>query len=146
MNPFQSTFEERLRSWKNLRLIIRGLPLDQACVEVDNWWQKTPLVKHHLHPEDKSNWPDPWTLLSENMYSQLTRAVGACYTLLLSDITDVKLIQANNHLCEEHYLVLVGHAKYIINYTPRSTLSTKLDEFDNIKELSLQTIKNHISK
>jgi hypothetical protein len=146
VNPFQNTFEERLRSWKNLRLIIRGQPLDQACVEVDTWWQRAPLIKHHLHPDDVSNWPDPWTLLSENNYSELTRAVGVCYTLLLSDIMDVQLIQGRNKLCEDHYLVLVGHAKYIINYTPMSVLSTKLDEFDNIKNLSLSSIKNHISK
>ena len=142
MNCFQSTYDHRLREWKNLRLIVRGLPLDQACVEVDRWWQQAPLITHHLHWADNENWPDPWSILSENIYCPLTRAIGMCYTLFLSDIHDVQLVLATDEQCEEHNLVLVGHAKYVINYWPNSVLSTTLTNFKINRTISLDSIKS----
>lgn len=142
MNCFQSTYDHRLREWKNLRLIVRGLPLDQACVEVDRWWQQAPLINHHLHWADNENWPDPWSILSENIYCPLTRAIGMCYTLFLSDIHDVQLVLATDEQCEEHNLVLVGHAKYVINYWPNSVLSTTLTNFKINRTISLDSIKS----
>ena len=142
MNCFQSTYDHRLREWKNLRLLIRGLPLDKACVEVDKWWQQAPLINHHLHWSDSDNWPDPWAMLSENTYCTLTRAIGMCYTLFMSDVYDVELVQATDVNCEEHNLVVVGNAKYIINYWPDSVLSTTLNNFKVIRAIPLEKIKN----
>ena len=142
MNCFQSTYGHRLQEWKNLRLVIRGLALAQACQEVDRWWQQAPLINHHLHWSDTDSWPDPWTMLSENTYCTLTRAIGMCYTLVMSDIYDVELVQARDANCEEHNLVIVGNAKYIINYWPDSALSTTLNNFDVIRTLPLEKIKN----
>lgn len=144
MNPFQNSYDYRLREWKNLRLLIRGKNIDQVCVEVDRWWQQVPLVNHHLHHADIANWPDPWTILSENIYCRLTRAVGMCYTLLMSDIIDVKLVQATDCQGEDHDLVLVSGAKYILNYHPQSVISTTLSEFNIKNTLSLSQLKENI--
>lgn len=144
MNPFQSDYDHRLRDWKNLRLIIRGESLDTACVHVDNWWQQAPLINYHLHPLDSESWPDPWTILSENIYCTLTRALGICYTLLMSDFTSVQLVQALDRECTEHNLVIVGGAKYVLNYYPNSVLSTNLQEFDIQRVLNIDTLKLQI--
>lgn len=140
MNPFQLPYDHRLREWKNLRLVIRGMDLQQACVEVDRWWQQAPLIKHHLHPLDTDAWPDPWTMISENTYCTLTRAIGMCYTLLMSDIIDVHLVQATDEQCEEHNLVIVGHAKYVLNWWPNSVISTNLQSFNVTNTLSLKKL------
>lgn len=144
MNIFQTDATFRLREWKSLRLEIRGKSLSDACVMVDEWWQQAPLINHYLHYADSDAWPDPWTILSENTYCTLTRAIGICYTLLLSDITDVNLIIASDDQAEEHYLVIVGFAKYVLNYHPRSVLSTRLNTFTLIKTISIDSIKNKI--
>lgn len=144
MNPFQCDYTERLREWKNLRLVNKNKPLDELCVAVDNWWQQAPLINYHIHPLDPDNWPDPWTMLSENIYCPLTRALGICYTLFLCDIYNVHLIQATNSEYIEHNLVIVGSAKYILSYYPNSVLSTNLTEFKIQKELSLEKIKTLI--
>lgn len=144
MNPFQNSYEHRLREWKNLRIVSRGKSLDQLCVDIDRWWQQTPLINYHLHPYDAGSWPDPWTMLSENIYCPLTRAIGICYTLLMTDIIDVHLIQAINEQCEEHNLVIVGHAKYVLNYYPDSVLSTNLNSFKITKQLSLDGLHKNI--
>lgn len=144
INPFQSTYEYRLREWKSLRIISRGKPLDQLCVDIDSWWQQVPLVNYHTHPLDTGSWPDPWTMLSENIYCNLTRALGICYTLLMCDVYSIHLYQATNHECVEHNLVVVGSAKYVLNYYPNTVLSTNLNDFKVNKALDLNTLHKHI--
>lgn len=144
MNVFQSTYEHRLREWKNLRASIQNLPIEQVCVQVDRWWQQVPLVNHHLHPLDKEAWPDPWTILSDNIYCTLTRGVGICYTLLMSNVSDIKLVQATDELCEDHNLVIVSGSKYVLNYHPDSVLSTDLKGFKLSSELALESLHRHL--
>jgi hypothetical protein len=142
MNVFQSTYEHRLRDWRQLREIIKPLSLEQQCVEVDRWWQLVPFVPRHLHWNDISNWPDPWTMLSENRYCLLTRAVGMCYTLLINDINEVELILVQDQQAEEHYLVIVNN--YILNYWPDTVLTNKLSDFTILKRISTTLLKNKI--
>lgn len=144
INIFQSDYNYRIREWKSLRIEIRTLPMNQLCVMVDDWWQQAPLINHHLHWADSDSWPDPWTILSENIYCPLTRAIGMCYTLLMSDITEVNLITACDHQAEEHHLVVVGNAKYVLNYHPKSVLSTSLADFSVVRELSTNCIRERI--
>lgn len=144
MNPFQNNYINRLQEWRQLRLDCVDLPLDQACVKIDSWWQRAPFVTRHLHWQDQSSWPDPWTLLSENTYCHLTRALGMCYTLLLSNIEVIELVHARDCQSEEHYLVIVDGAKYVLNYWPDSVLSTSPDEFTVISSKSLESLKNKI--
>jgi hypothetical protein len=144
MNVFQADYNYRIREWKSLRIEIRGMSLDKVCVAVDDWWQRAPLINHHLHWADSESWPDPWTMLSDNTYCTLTRAMGICYTLMLSDITEVNLVAANDTQAEEHYLVIVGHAKYVLNYYPKSVLNTSINDFTILRQMNLDTLKNNI--
>ena len=144
MNIFQDTYDNRLRSWRDLRTQNKTLPVDQACVEIDRWWQQAPLIPHHLHPNDSENWMDPWEMLSENTYCLLTRAIGQVYTLVMSGIDDVRLVIATDNQAEEHYLVLVEGSKYVMNYWPNSVLSTSPADFTILKDLSLEPILNKI--
>lgn len=144
MNPFQNTYEHRLRDWRQLREITKTLPLDQQCIEIDRWWQQVPFVNHHLHWNDINNWPDPWTILSENTYCTLTRAIGMCYTLLMNEVDNVELVIANDEQAEEHYLVLVNKPKYTLNYWPNSVISSNLSKFQIISSKSLESLKSKI--
>lgn len=144
MNPFQADFDYRLREWKCLRLEILRENTEVACVHVDKWWQQAPLINHHLHPLDPDSWPDPWTILSENTYCTLTRAIGICYTMLMSSFTEIKLVQATDEYGDEHNLVVVGFAKYILNYHPNTVLSNSFNNFKVLRELSLDPIQKNI--
>ena len=144
MNIFQDTYENRLKSWRELRIKTQTLPLDQACVEIDRWWQKAPLVHRHLHWNDTQNWTGPWELLSENTYCLLTRALGMCYNLLMIGVDDIELVTATDSQAEEHYLVLVDGAKYTMNWWPDSVLNTPLNEFTIIRSIPVESIQNKI--
>ena len=74
-NVFQLNYEARLKSWYDLRKSLEDKDIKTSCLAIDNWWQKAPLVNHHLHPNDIDNWPGPWDLLVENNYCQIARGL-----------------------------------------------------------------------
>jgi hypothetical protein len=144
MNPFQLTYIDRLKEWRDLRNSIKTQTLEEQCIAIDRWWQQAPLINHHFHWHDTQQWTDPWEMLSENLYCTLTRAVGMCYTLLMNDISDVQLVHAQDQQAEEHYLVLVDGSKYILSYWPNTVISNSLSNFKIISSKSLESMKNKI--
>ena len=144
MNTFQSSYDNRLQSWYNLRNQIKSLDLSQQCVEIDKWWQQTPLINHYLHPSDLPNWPGPWELLVENTYCTLARGLGMCYTLLLMNITDIEYVLAKDIDDNDTSLVLVDNAKYLLNYWPNTVISNKLQDFKIVSKLDIKIINNKI--
>ena len=146
MNIFQSTYEARLQDWFQLRKSVINLPIDKQCITIDEWWQRAPLVTHHLHPLDMENWPDPWELLSENTYCEVARALGMCYTLYLIGVNDIELVLARNDTAEDVVLVLVDNAKYILNYWPDTVISNTLKDFKVVDHLDIKKIKDKIGR
>jgi hypothetical protein len=141
---FQSSYNDRLRAWHNLRKQMGTVPLSEACILVDRWWQLAPVIKHHTHPQDSQNWPDPWAILSENTYCTLTSAIGMCYTILMTHDVDIELVSATDGQGEDHFLVLVDNAKYILNWWPNSVLSTTLREFTVVQTLPVSALTTKI--
>lgn len=144
MNLFQTSYDNRLQGWYDLRTQVKELTLQSQCIEIDKWWQKAPLVGHHLHTLDTDNWPDPWELLAENTYCDVARALGMCYTLLLLGISDIELVEARNDQGEDVVLVLVDRAKYILNYWPDTVLSNNLSNFKIVRTIDIDNIKRKI--
>lgn len=146
MNIFQSSYEVRLQDWYNLRNSLSNVTLKEQCIQIDNWWQKTPLVNHYLHPDEVSNWPDPWQLLVENTYCTVARGLGMCYTLLLLNNKDIELVEAIDETSNEVVLVLVDNAKYILNYWPDTVVNNCLQDFKIKKHINIKSIINKIGK
>jgi hypothetical protein len=144
MNTFQLNYETRLKNWYKLREDLVNKDTKTKCVEVDNWWQRAPLINHHLHPYDINNWPDPWELLSENTYCEVARGLGMCYTLLLMNITDIEFVLASDSQGNDTSLVLVDNAKYVLNYWPDTLISNNLKDFKIVSKLDIKIINNKI--
>jgi hypothetical protein len=144
MNIFQSSCETRLQHWYELRQTLQHADSKTKCIAIDEWWQRAPLVTHHIHPHDVDNWPDPWELLTENTYCEVARALGMCYTLLLLDITDVEMVLATNNIGEDVVLVLADNAKYILNYWPNTVISNNLKDFKVVSKINLDKITKKI--
>ena len=144
MNVFQLNYEARLSDWYDLRVHLEDSALEEKCVNIDKWWQRAPLVTHHLHILDSENWPDPWELLVENTYCEVARAVGICYTLILLDVNAVEIAEATDKMGNDVVLVLVDNAKYILNYFPDTVLSNTLSDFNIKRTVSIDKIKTKI--
>jgi hypothetical protein len=118
------TFEQRLAAWNSLRDRVRDLPAEEALEQINAWWQRSPWRAYHLHWDDRSDWPDPWQLLSDNIYCDLARGLGILYTITVldrDDIQDAELIET-----EHGNLVQVAGGKYILNWGTELELNTRL--------------------
>ena len=144
MNVFQLSYEARLSDWYDLRVRLEDSDTQTRAVEIDKWWQKAPLVTHHLHILDSESWPDPWQLLVENTYCEVARAVGICYTLLLLGVENIELAEATDAMGDDVIIVLVDDAKYILNYWPNTVLSNKLNQFSIKRTVSIDNIRTKI--
>ena len=118
-----TTFAERLDSWNLLRSQCQNIPIESALTTVNQWWFNAPWRAYHLHWDDQQDWPDPWELLSDNIYCDLARGLGILYTITLldrKDITDATLVLTKNG----HNLVLVAKEKYILNWEKNTIVNT----------------------
>lgn len=143
-NVFILDYETRLRAWATLREKIPQLPIDQRCVEIDNFWQRVPLMTHYLHTDYINDWPDPWQLISDNLYCYYGRALGMIYTLILSDTKNIELVEAIDDNNNEVVLVLVDNAKYVLNYWPGTVVNNLITDFKITRTLDITPLYNKI--
>ena len=134
------TFSARLESWNLLRNQTQTLSIEPALEEINRWWFQTPWRPYYLHWDDQVTWPDPWQLLSDDVYCDLARGLGILYTISMIDHKD--LTPAELVLTEDgRNLVLVAKGKYILNWdstvrvnTPPSSKIKKTLTLDQVKK------------
>lgn len=117
------SFSDRLSNWHRLREQCQTLSPQLALDQINHWWFDAPWRPYYLHWDDQATWPDPWQLLSDNIFCEVARGLGMLYTISLLDRFD--LTPASLILTQEgHNLVLVGKTKYILNWNPDSVVNT----------------------
>ena len=120
---WHQTFAARLESWTALRTIAQDQDLETALAAINAWWSNSPWKAYYLHWDDYAHWPDPWQLLSDNIYCDVAKALGILYTISLLDRAD--MADATLVLTEDHRnLVLVSKTKYILNWNSDSVVNT----------------------
>lgn len=109
-------FGQRLRAWQLLRQQAQDLPPEQALAMINSWWFRAPWSSYYLHWDDRAVWPDPWQLLSDNIYCEVARGLGMLYTVMMMDRPDL----ADCCLCDcsNGTVVQASGAKYILNWDP----------------------------
>ena len=129
---FQLRTEDRLRSWREFRLSIDALPLEQALTQTIELWGEAPFVPYNLDIDCPEEWPDPWTLLEENIYCDIAKCLGIVYTITLSkhrknlDIEFRAYKDMNTGY--EYNLAWINQGKYIINMIDGEIVNNK--QFD----------------
>ena len=108
------TFAERLESWAQLRTQASTADAETALAAINSWWFQTPWRAYHLHWDDRAVWPDPWQLLSDDLYCPLARGLGILYTITMLDRPDLQ--DAVLAEVDSDNLVLVAKEKYILNW------------------------------
>ena len=117
-------FADRLTAWADLRSRCQSLDLESALTTVNQWWFDSPWQPYYLHWDDQPKWPDPWQLLSDNVYCDLAKALGILYTISLldrADMADAELVLAE----DGSNLVLVAKEKYILNWNKDLIVNNK---------------------
>jgi hypothetical protein len=116
-------FADRLAAWADLRSQCQSLDLESALTAINAWWFQTPWRPYYLHWDDQATWPDPWQLLSDDVYCDLARALGILYTISMldcADMADAKLVLTE----DGSNLVLVAKEKYILNWKVDTVVNT----------------------
>lgn len=137
MNIFQLEYEARLQSWHDLKEVLRKSDLQTRCIQIDKWWQNAPTVTHYLHIKDTHNWPDPWELLVENLYCNVAKALGMCYTLYMIDVKNFQMVTASDKMGNDVVLVMVENT-HILNYWPNTVETNSLNDFTIKHEINIQ--------
>jgi len=116
-------FSDRLGDWSDLRISVQNLPLEQALQTINEWWFNSPWQSYYLHWDDLPTWPDPWQLLSDNVFCEVARGLGILYTLSMIDHPEIA--SADLVLTDDGYnLVLVNKEIYILNWNKDTILNT----------------------
>ena len=119
---------DRLAEWKDFRHELDRLPLESAVVELNNMWSTAPFVNYNLDPSDPKSWPDPWTLLAENYWCDVAKALGIIYTIYFTHHrnTSMELRVYYDYKDKQRYTVAwLDDGKYILNYWPYEIVNTK---------------------
>ena len=136
------TFAERLESWTQLRNQASTGDAETALHAINAWWFHAPWRAYHLHWDDQAVWPDPWQLLSDNIYCNLARGLGILYTITILDRPDLQ----DSVLAEfgSDNLVLVANEKYILNWDSKQMLNITLERTKPRHSVTQQQIKQQI--
>ncbi len=136
------TFSDRLRSWTDLRNRCQSSTMEDALVDINQWWFQTPWIPYHLHWDDRAQWPDPWQLLDDNLFCPLARGLGILYTISIlnrPDMQDAVLTEVNGD-----NLVQLCRGKYILNWDPEQIVNINLSRSKVRNSISQEQIKQQI--
>jgi len=124
--------EERLHEWRVFRNRLTGLELEDALTKTVHLWSFAPYVTHYLAADLIDEWPDPWTLVHENYYCDLAKALGMLYTLYLSSHWTQTINHLEIQICKSgrtgdtHNTVWVNRGKYILNFSFNEIVNKQL--------------------
>lgn len=136
------TFAERLESWNYLKRQVTTLDLEPALDAINRWWFQAPWTAYHLHWDDRPTWPDPWQLLSDNIYCPLARGLGIMYTIALVDRPDLQDAVLAEFATDN--LVQIAGGKYILNWDPSSMLNISPGKMNSRHSIAQAQIQQQI--
>ena len=125
-----------------MRQHCADVDLESSLVQINRWWFQAPWCAYHLHWDDQIDWPDPWQLLSDNIYCSLARGLGIMYTIALLDRTDLQDACMIEYLGDN--LVQVQREKYILNWDPDQIVNISLSTKKAWRRVSKEQVKQKI--
>lgn len=105
---FSEVFEDRLRSWRQVRERINNSenPFDEVLAV----YSKAPVIHNKaIDMWNNKTWLDPWELIKQNGYTDTCIICGICYTLQLTERfsqSDFEIHISTNNETKETFLLL----------------------------------------
>lgn len=114
---FKLPADERLVRWRAFRKNLDTLTLDEAVKATNELWLRCPFSPYYLDPQKPEDWPDPWTLLTENWYCDIAKALGMLYTIKYTKHDpNVELRMYHDPSTNYDYnLAWIEDGKYVLN-------------------------------
>ena len=80
---FDQRPEDRIREFRLWRKRLETLELSDSLAEVVQFWCTAPLSNQYYSADFDNNWPDPWQLIYEGIYDDISLGLAMFYTLAL---------------------------------------------------------------
>jgi hypothetical protein len=117
---FKLQTPERLKFWRQFRDKINEVEFEGALFQTEQLWNKAPFTPFYLDIEHPEDWPDPWTLVVENYYCDIAKALGIIYTIALSnhgkDVPIEFRMYYDKMTHAEYNLAVFDQGKYVVNF------------------------------
>ena len=114
---FNGRSEQRILDWRQFRQNLTSWPDDLE--KGAKTWAKAPLI-NHLHQDHPEAWPEPWQLISDNLYCDIGVALGMFYTLYYSSYPHKESMRMVGYKLRSSHkevnLVICEEEKYVLNY------------------------------
>lgn len=114
---FKLPADERLVRWRLFRKNLDKNSLADAITETANFWAHCPYSPYYLDISKPESWPDPWTLIGENWYCDIAKALGMVYTIKYTKHNpSVELRIYHDPVTKYDYnLAWIEDGKYVLN-------------------------------
>jgi hypothetical protein len=114
---FKLPADERLHRWRIFRKSLDTQTLDEAVIATVQLWSHCPFAPYHLDIDKPETWPDPWTLITENWYCDIAKALGMLYTIKYTKHDpEVELRVYHDPATNYDYnLAWIDDGKYVLN-------------------------------
>ena len=138
---FKLSADDRLHRWRAFRKGLDRQSLDQACIATQELWNQCPYAPYYLDPQKPEDWPDPWTLLTENWYCDIAKALGMLYTVkFTAHNPDVELrIYHDPSTKYDYNLAWIDDGKYVLNMDPDEVVNNTQIDKDWVLRRSFQS-------
>jgi hypothetical protein len=132
---FEQPPDDRIIAWREWRNGLENLSVEQALEEVASTWARVPTVLHYLAPDQINEWPNPWQLITDNIYCDLAICLGMYYTLALIEQPKIQDLQLKIYQGPEGWINLssIDQGKYVLNYNHGTVVNMSCVEKDNAK-------------
>jgi hypothetical protein len=119
---------DRILNWRDWRQSINQLPTEACVNAIADAWARAPRVNHYLSPDIPEEWPDPWSLINDNIYCDLGIALGMFYTIALLDKPDLDNVRLEVYNTNEGWVNLCSIASglYTLNWTAHQVVNTSI--------------------
>ena len=138
-------YEDRLAAWCQLRQDNQTNSLEQALLNINDWWQQCPWIPYYLHWDDMEQWPDPWDLLADNYFCSLAKALGIVYTIHMLSRPDITCTELAANTDSADNLVLVNKGKYILNWEAGQLLNITSPEINITRSIDSHVVTKKIN-
>lgn len=125
---FKLAATERLSRWREFRKSLDTLTLEQAVKATVDFWHGCPFSPYYLDPAKPEEWPNPWTLIEENYYCDIAKALGMLYTIkFTAHNPSVELrMYVDPETRYSYNLVWIDDGKYVINLIEGEVVNKQL--------------------
>ena len=115
---FKKPTDDRIISWREWRNDLENLDKKDILTRVAETWATVPTVLHYLSPDQPKHWPNPWQLITDNIYCDLGICLGMYYSLSLIKSPKLKNLTIEIYKTPNGWINLssIDHGKYVLNY------------------------------